>query len=97
MTSNLRKTLEAVEANPGHWNQRHWHCGTNHCFAGFADLLIDNYPVYCESGLTLKHSRFVLKNWLGITHEQWESLIRKSNRLDDLRRIVNEIEAERAT
>lgn len=32
-------TLDWIKANPQHWNQRYWHCGTSHCFAGTAEML----------------------------------------------------------
>jgi len=41
----LQKTLETIKANPDHWKQQQWHCGTSHCFAGFAELLYFGLPV----------------------------------------------------
>lgn len=32
-------TLDWIKANPGHWDQMYWHCGTSHCFAGVAEML----------------------------------------------------------
>lgn len=34
----FRQVLEMIEANPEHWNQDDYHCGTSHCFAGFCEL-----------------------------------------------------------
>ena len=33
----LKNTLKLIEENPDHWQQSRWHCGTNHCFAGFVE------------------------------------------------------------
>jgi hypothetical protein len=38
----LVKALELIEANPAHWSQSTWHCGTSHCLAGFCDIVNDN-------------------------------------------------------
>lgn len=35
----FRQVLEMIEANPEHWNQGYYHCGTSHCFGGFCDLV----------------------------------------------------------
>lgn len=41
----LQKTLDAIKANPQHWEQSVWHCGTSHCFAGFAELIDRGLPI----------------------------------------------------
>lgn len=41
----LQKTLDTIKANPQHWNQVVWHCGTSHCFAGFAELIDKGLPI----------------------------------------------------
>lgn len=35
----FERVLSAIKANPENWYQRQWHCGTSHCFAGFAEIL----------------------------------------------------------
>lgn len=32
----LDLVLRTIEENPQHWDQDLWHCGSSHCFAGFA-------------------------------------------------------------
>lgn len=32
------KILDHIRENPKEWDQSTWHCGTTHCFAGFAEL-----------------------------------------------------------
>lgn len=41
----LQKTLDTIEQLPQHWNQSFWHCGTSHCFGGFAELIANNIPI----------------------------------------------------
>lgn len=33
----LRETLQTIKENPEHWDQKQWHCGTTHCFAGLVE------------------------------------------------------------
>lgn len=41
----LRETLQTIKANPQHWNQANWHCGTSHCFAGIVECKLRNHPL----------------------------------------------------
>lgn len=36
---NYKKVLDLIEANPECWKQTSWHCRTQHCFAGHAQIL----------------------------------------------------------
>lgn len=36
---NFRVVLGHIKANPNSWDQTTWHCGTTHCFAGWAQIL----------------------------------------------------------
>ncbi len=33
-----RAVMNHILAHPESWNQRHWHCGTSHCFGGFCQI-----------------------------------------------------------
>lgn len=46
--ARLEAVYAAILANPQHWNQEHWHCGTTHCFAGFAQLMAYGLPVTAD-------------------------------------------------
>jgi hypothetical protein len=95
--SNLRRTLEAVEQNPGHYDQRvAFHGPTKlHCFFGFADLLMSGYAP--NKRLAMSHCKPTkVEKWLGITAKQGDDLAFVGNSIDDIRRIVAEIEAENA-
>ncbi|MGL5937068.1 MAG: hypothetical protein ACRCZI_15765 [Cetobacterium sp.] len=37
--AHYKKVLAQIEAHPETWNQKMWHCGTTHCFAGWAQVL----------------------------------------------------------
>lgn len=93
----LQKTLDTIKANPQHWNQRHWHCGTSHCFAGFAELLANGLPV--ETSLDeierLKITRKLgmstpieAERLLGITDEDGDVLFYGHNTLKELEHMV---------
>ena len=37
--AHFKKVLDQITAHPETWKQSSWHCGTQHCFAGWAQLL----------------------------------------------------------
>jgi hypothetical protein len=41
----LQRTLDTIKQNPSQWDQQLYHCGTSHCFAGFAHLLHKGLPL----------------------------------------------------
>lgn len=90
--ANLEATLAAIEANPDHWNQTAWHCGTSHCFAGFAEMLrlqmnpTDEMP----KGHGCLVDSLATRDWLELTRSQWEWACSPMNTLDELRRVVKE-------
>lgn len=38
-TINYQKVLDQITQHPETWDQYTWHCGTTHCFAGWAQIL----------------------------------------------------------
>ncbi len=36
---NIKLVLDKIETNPECWDQKSWHCGTSHCFGGWAQIL----------------------------------------------------------
>ncbi len=34
-----RAAINQILDHPESWDQRHWHCGTTHCFAGWCQVL----------------------------------------------------------
>lgn len=93
----LQKTLDAIKANPKHWNQKFWHCGTSHCFAGFAELIANGLPVKTsfDEIKKLKTTRklgmltFIeAERLLGISDEDSDVLFCGYNTLEQLERMV---------
>lgn len=37
--ANWRRVIDQINAHPESWDQSVWHCGTKHCFAGWAQIL----------------------------------------------------------
>ena len=92
----LQKTLDTIKANPKHWNQRYWHCGTSHCLAGFAELLANNLSVETSEeqvrALKLSELRCSTREYaeelLGISDEDSDVLFYEHNTLKQLERMV---------
>lgn len=76
--------LAMIESDPSCWDQEVWHCGTSHCFGGWAQIKsgrpADFYTVRRDARL-----------WLGITAYEANRLFSTSNTLEDIRRIISEI------
>lgn len=89
----LQLTLDTIKANPEHWDQRKWHCGTTHCFAGFTYLLYMDLPLttneYDLGVDVLCQTRSTVKNLLGLTLDQADRLFASDNSLEDLEHHVN--------
>ena len=41
---NCKLVLKQIKEHPETWNQKKWHCGTSHCFAGWAQILSGKEP-----------------------------------------------------
>ena len=87
----LQLTLDTIKENPQHWDQTSWHCGTTHCFAGFAELILKNLSLdtYVDG--------YEINGWevndyaiakLGLTDDQAVQLFNPTNTLEDLERMV---------
>ena len=100
----LDLVLRTIEENPQHWDQRNWHCGTSHCFAGFAQLLgrrmslgtsIDKDHPYVMDGAVYHHPSGDAQEWLGLTEQQCSifdnGLFDPDNDIYDLRAAVDQI------
>jgi hypothetical protein len=91
----LRAVLAAIEEHPLHWNQKTMgHCGTSHCFAGFAQLMahqsrLDD-PRFASIGHWVVNESIT---YLGLTPHEGPLLFNERNTLPQLRRIVEEIAA----
>ena len=92
--ANLEATLAAIEANPQHWEQAEWHCGTSHCFGGFAEMLRLGKSPTCQAPLEGNVvnggllGRYATQDWLGLEEDEWDEITDLDNSLDDIRRMV---------
>jgi hypothetical protein len=104
----LAQTLLDVATNPQHWNQKHWHCGTSHCFAGFAQLRArglefgiaagtEALHVLCETDGHVKHRDISVSDdamkYLGLTIKQADALFCATNKLEDIVEVIGFITA----
>jgi hypothetical protein len=39
---NFQTVLDKIKSDPDSWYQASYHCGTTHCFAGWAQILSGN-------------------------------------------------------
>jgi hypothetical protein len=70
--------IEQIEKHPKTWNQEYWHCGTAHCYGGWAQVF---------SGKELHPStvRGDALQWLGLTWYQGTVAFNSTNTLDFLK------------
>jgi uncharacterized protein YjbI with pentapeptide repeats len=92
----LLQTLDDVKAYPEHHNQRKWHCGTSHCFAGFADLRAFNRANISMEDLLKTHFEYneleyIDHSYFGLTKSGWKTLIHASNSLEQLEFFVKNL------
>jgi hypothetical protein len=91
-SQRLWGVLDEVEKNPDHWYQGEWHCGTSHCFAGFAELQAlkltpqNKWDDICKAtGTKHCYTPINAQIWLGLDTCQRTELFNGSNKIDDLR------------
>ena len=93
----LQKTLDTIKANPRHWDQSYWHCGSSHCFAGFAELIANDIPIetHEEDLLNMRYNKKLgvstpieAERLLGISDEDGDVLFFGYNTLEQLERMV---------
>ena len=96
----LTQTREAIKANPKHWDQRFWHCGTLHCVAGFAELIAKGLPFDTSAEDLKKDKEFYDDSWntadnarvlLGISLYDATSLFAGGNTLEDIEKMVSQL------
>ena len=75
----LKRTLKLIEANPEHWSQEIWHCGTTHCFAGFVECQLDEVDFEtCYYDEVITHTREKAKKALGLS-DYWANMLFDEN------------------
>lgn len=56
---NLARVMNQIIEHPETWDQSNWHCGTSHCFAGWAQVMSGKNP----SDLSASDDA---REWLGL-------------------------------
>lgn len=92
----MLRILKTIKSNPKHWNQENWHCGTSHCFAGFAELEKLKLPLktseeIMEKWFPVSDTFKVAKEYLQLTDRQAELLFHSNNSLNELDFIVKSL------
>ncbi|MDE2000739.1 MAG: hypothetical protein KGI52_17635 [Burkholderiales bacterium] len=83
----IKAILDHIEAHPETWNQRNWHCGTTHCFAGHAQL---------AAGMLAndKTVRADAREWLSLTRAEADYYFARARTLDQLRELLVPLDAD---
>jgi hypothetical protein len=95
----LRETLEYIENHPEEWDQEEYLCRTGMCFFGHALLLSGKVRIKPKSfwfewktGERLGDIMHETSALLGISEDEGKRLASSSNKLSDLRSLVEEFE-----
>lgn len=93
----IGKVLGIIEARQDSWDQIEWHCGTSHCFGGFAQLLSRGLPLTkaCPLKLT-ERAEAEARVWLGLSEDEACDLFAGCNQIQDIRRICKKLCKPRA-
>lgn len=70
--------LDQITAHPETWNQTQWHCGTTHCFAGWAQVL-SGQPANKDT------ARRDARIYLDLSYQEADYLFAAHRSLNDLR------------
>jgi hypothetical protein len=83
LTFNIERhnqIIEQIEKHPETWKQNDWHCGTAHCYAGWAQVFsgkeIDDNTVVRDA-----------REWLGLTKYEADTAFYSGNTLEFLKEL----------
>ncbi|MFN3361285.1 MAG: hypothetical protein ACK421_07670 [Pseudanabaenaceae cyanobacterium] len=96
------RVLDVIKKNRKNFDQREWHCGTVHCFAGILHLTVlglnlneyygeDEDKTLPYSFIEGVHTREFARKRLGLTEEEADRLFDQENSLDEIEKIIEEI------
>jgi hypothetical protein len=99
--ARLQQVLTHIEENPETWKQSDWHCGTSHCFAGFAQMFARGISLdwefgrgdlgpYDAGGHSVR-AKTDGARWLGLNFRQAYRLFGGGNTLDYIKVIIDDI------
>lgn len=80
---NFQKVLTTIKENPSCWRQEKWHCGSSHCFAGWAQIL---------SGKAANDdtARKDARKFLGLTIKEADCLFQSCRTIEDFEKAVDD-------
>lgn len=84
---NFKIVLDQITNHPEGWTQTHWHCGTTHCFMGWAELFMNDISKIDYYGSPNVVNTESVCEWLGINMYQYNYLSHPFRSLKDFRRI----------
>lgn len=79
---NYKLVLDKIISDPEHWNQRSYHCGTSHCFAGWAQII-------SGKAINIKTTRQDARIFLGLTKSEADFLFSSHRNLEDFKYFLN--------
>lgn len=68
----LKRIKRQILRNPKQFSMAHWHCGTTHCIAGWAQVLAGKAP-------DVHHAVWDARHALAISDEQADQLFYRTN------------------
>ena len=75
---NYDAVIAKITENPACWDQTEWHCGTTHCFAGWAQILSGRQA---DGSTTRRDAR----KWLELTLAEADYLFDAKRTIKDFR------------
>jgi hypothetical protein len=79
--ARLNLVLKTIQKNPQCYDQRSWHCGTTHCFMGWAQVLAGK-----EANSDTVNADAT--KWLRLTNDEFQVLADGGNSLKRIKRLV---------
>ena len=80
---NCKLVLQKIKENPDQWDQGSWHCGSSHCFAGWAQILAGKEA---DSDAARRDARI----FLGLTKYEADYYFDADRTLEDLETVLED-------
>lgn len=84
------KAMNWIEDNPKHWDQKNWHCGTTHCYAGIVEILTrGGDPAITTGNEDHQNTSMIAAQILGLDHDLADNAwFYSKTSLEELRALV---------
>lgn len=80
---NCKLVLDQIEKHPETWIQEKWHCGSSHCFAGWAQILSGNNA---NDDTVRRDARI----FLGLSYIEAQYYFDSRRRLEELKTVLED-------